>query len=166
MLTFEPFTSDDFDRLISWIENEEDLIQFAGTYFSYPLTKSQLDEYIKSKDRQPLKIKLTESGEFIGHCELNYSERFPRLSRILIGQKEIRNKGVGLNIVRGMIEMIKQSSSQTNIIELIVFEWNVNAINCYKKAGFYIREDWEDIVIINNKKWRAVSMYLELTNKK
>ncbi|WP_028979863.1 GNAT family N-acetyltransferase [Sporocytophaga myxococcoides] len=164
MITFEPFTPDDFDRLISWIENEEDLMQFAGPYFSYPLTKSQLDEYVNSKDRKPLKIKLTESGEYIGHCELNYTNKIPRLSRILIGQKESRNKGIGLNIVRGMIDQISQAS-ESNVIELIVYDWNVNAINCYKKAGFYIRDNWEDIISINNKQWRAVSMYLELRNK-
>lgn len=164
MITLEPFTADDFDRLISWIKNEEDLIQFAGTYFSYPLTKSQLDRYIASNDRKPLKIILTESGETIGHCELNFSDKFPRLSRILIGQKEIRNKGIGLRIVNEMVALIKQSSP-SDIVELIVFDWNLNAINCYKKAGFYIRDNWEDIVSINNKQWRAVSMYLELDKK-
>jgi RimJ/RimL family protein N-acetyltransferase len=160
MITLEPFKIEDCERLISWIKNEEDLIQFAGAIFSYPLTREQLYDYINSQKRQPLKIKLTDSGDIIGHCELNYSNKVPRLSRILIGKEELRNKGLGKEVVNQMISLIFKSS-EVNLIELIVFDWNLNAINCYKKAGFYINNDWEDIVIIKDKRWRALSMLLE-----
>jgi RimJ/RimL family protein N-acetyltransferase len=163
MITLEPFKIEDCDRLISWIKSEEDLIQFAGSIFSYPLTREQLYEYINSQERQALKIKLTDSGDIIGHCELNYSNKIPRLSRILIGKEELRNKGLGKEVVNQMISLIFKSS-EFNLIELIVFDWNLSAISCYKKVGFYINNDWEDIITIKDKRWRAVSMLLERNN--
>lgn len=160
MIALEPFKEQDFERLISWIDCEEDLLQFAGAVFLYPLTTLQLAEYITSPDRIPFRIILTETNEVIGHCELNYMNEIPRLSRILIGKKEYRNKGYGKLIVQKMVEKIFNTHSCLSV-ELIVFDWNLNAINCYSRIGFIIREGWESISVCNDTRWRAISMILE-----
>jgi len=159
MVKLEPFKEEDFERLISWVDNEEELIQFAGSIFSYPLTKDQLKVYISSTERVPLKIKLIDSDEIIGHCELNYSNEIPRLSRIIIGRKDLRNKGLGKAIVKRMTEMIYDSKPY-NSVELAVFDWNLNAINCYKSLGFFLVNGSETITKINNKEWRSFIMRL------
>ena len=57
MVTLDKFTNTDFASLKQWIKSEEELIQFAGTIFNYPLTDSQLENYLKQKDLEPFKIK-------------------------------------------------------------------------------------------------------------
>ncbi len=52
------FTHKDFENLISWVNNEKELIQFAGPIFSFPLTKEQLNDYLKDPNRYPFKIVL------------------------------------------------------------------------------------------------------------
>jgi hypothetical protein len=45
MIELQNFGEEDFDRLISWIKDEDEMIQFAGPAFTYPLTREQLLKY-------------------------------------------------------------------------------------------------------------------------
>lgn len=74
MIKLEPFTRTDFNRLISWIDSEEFLIQFAGPIFTFPLTTEQLELYITDKNRFPFKVIKPETGVVIGHSEIYNSE--------------------------------------------------------------------------------------------
>ena len=47
MIELKPFTENDFPIFKSWIHSEEELFQFAGPIFTYPLTDEQLTKYIK-----------------------------------------------------------------------------------------------------------------------
>src|SRR2546429_6994549 len=38
-----PFGRDDFDRLISWLPTEDDLVAWCAGFFRYPLTHAQLE---------------------------------------------------------------------------------------------------------------------------
>jgi hypothetical protein len=53
MIQLEKFTKDDFDRFISWIDSEEELIQFAGPLFTYPLSHQQLNNYLTQQKKSP-----------------------------------------------------------------------------------------------------------------
>jgi len=50
MISLENFSENDFEKLISWVSNKEDLIQFAGSIFNFPLTKEQLNNYRKFRE--------------------------------------------------------------------------------------------------------------------
>ena len=139
MLRLEPFTPKDFSRLIHWVGTKRELIQFAGDLFTFPLSEDQLQEYLSQKKLAPKKIIHTESGEVIGHCELNFLNEHPRLSRILIGNKQNRGRGYGTIIIQLMIDAI-QKEIPTKQVELRVFGYNTNAIKLYKKEGFVIQE--------------------------
>jgi len=157
MITFEAFLEEDFDRLISWIKSEEELIQFAGSIFRFPLTREQLTVYLNNITRQVFKIKLIATNEIIGHCELNFQNASPRLSRILIGDANNRNKGLGKAIVKEMLDKLF-FNPQFNEADLNVFDWNSNAIASYKKSGFVINTGHDSQMIVNEKKWNAVNM--------
>ncbi|PSR09789.1 MAG: GNAT family N-acetyltransferase [Candidatus Arcticimaribacter sp.] len=139
MLKLEPFTQDDFSRLINWIDTKRELIQFAGDLFTYPLSEDQLHAYLSQEKLVAKKIIHIESGEVIGHCELNFLNEHPRLSRILIGNKQNRGLGYGAKIIRLMIDAI-QKEIPSKQVELRVFGYNANAIKLYKKEGFVIQE--------------------------
>jgi hypothetical protein len=51
-IALSPFGSDDFDRLISWLATEDDLVAWCAGFFRYPLTHAQLEQYLESS-KQP-----------------------------------------------------------------------------------------------------------------
>jgi len=159
MIELEKFTKDDFDRFISWIGSEEALIQFAGPLFQYPLSHAQLDNYVAQQKKQPFKVRLIETNEIIGHCELNLERDIPRLSRILIADKGLRNKGIGKSILKKMIDHLFTTTQHTEV-DLSVFDWNYNAIACYEKIGFKARPDLNSTMMVSGKNWNAFNMTL------
>ncbi len=158
MITFQPFTASDFVQFQQWIVSEKLLIQFAGSIFSYPLTDNQLYSYLDNPKLQPLKVLF--DGKYVGHCELNFSNKFPRLSRILIGDETLRGKGLGKEIVTNMLELIFQDK-QVNKVDLNVFEWNTQAIQCYERIGFYFNPCECTEYVVNGEKSKCVNMLIE-----
>lgn len=155
-----PFTIADFHRLKSWLNNEKQLIQFAGPLFDFPLTDAQLNAYLHMDDKQPFKVVLKETNEIIGHCEFNFEEEAPVLSRILIGEENMRGNGLGEAIV---IEMTQQlfANAKTEKIYLYVFDWNFQAISCYRKVGFEVQESLTTYLNVGNEKWSRLKMKLD-----
>ncbi|MFT5846329.1 MAG: RimJ/RimL family protein N-acetyltransferase [Psychroserpens sp.] len=141
MIKLEPFTTKDFLQLIHWINSERELVQFAGPLFTFPLTEDQLKTYINKEKIDPKKIIDIESGEVIGHCELNFSNKVPRLSRILIGDKKFRGKGLGTQIIELMIAEI-QNIQPTYKVDLKVFRWNEKALQLYERTGFIVEPEY------------------------
>lgn len=160
MIQLKKFTEYDFDTLKSWIKNEKDLVQFSGKLFTFPLTNKQLEAYIKMTDKKPLKVILTKTNETIGHCELNFENGNTRLSRILIGNKNLRGKKIGEQIVFKMAELLFKDTT-INEIDLKVFGWNKSAIKCYKNCGFEVSNISE--MKINGEIFKNLSMNLNRT---
>jgi len=160
MIELKPFTEHDFEIFKSWIDSEEALFQFAGSIFSYPLTNDQLRHYIKMTDKKPLKIILNSTKQIIGHCELNFENGNNRLSRILIGNKNLRGKRIGDEVVRKMANLLFENS-KINEVDLNVFDWNKGAIKCYENVGFRINHDNTDEMTINGKVWTRLNMILK-----
>lgn len=160
MISLEKFTAADFEVFKSWITNIEELFQFAGPVFTYPVTDEQLNNYLHLKDIQPFKIILTETNKTIGHCEFNYQQETPRLSRILVGDKNMRSKGLGKEIVLKMAEKLFENPNTTKL-DLNVFDWNKAAIKCYENAGFVINNIKTPDLKVGNEIWKRVNMALE-----
>jgi RimJ/RimL family protein N-acetyltransferase len=159
MIELQNFLEEDFDRLISWIKNEEEMVQFAGPIFIYPVTHEQLRAYNSQSVKQAFKVILSSTGEIIGHCELNFQNPIPRLSRILIGDKFFRNKGFGKAIVRKMLNRVFMTTDFEHV-DLSVFDWNKNAIASYRSVGFTINEGFETQMEVNGKIWTAFNMII------
>jgi len=157
MIALEKFTEVDFERLISWIKNEEELVQFAGDYFKYPLTSQALHTYINQSNRIPLRVKDLTSRQIIGHCELNYQFEVPRLSRILIGDADFRNRGLGKLIVKEMLTELYKDK-QSDQVDLYVYDWNVSAISCYSRVGFVMAKEGDVDIEVQGKTWRSLKM--------
>ncbi len=160
MLKLEKFSENDFDNLISWIISKEDLIQFAGSIFDFPLSKEQLKKYILDPNVEAYKVMY--ENNHIGHAEINVSENTsPKLCRILIGNSNYRGKGLGQKIVESLLEICKDKYGST-VVELNVFDWNENAIRCYEKVGFQFNREKQKEIIVNGKKWLSINMYKEI----
>jgi len=160
MIRFEKFEKSDYERLISWVETEESMIQFSGKEFTFPITKKQLDKYVSASNRLIYKVINIDTSEVIGHAELNNIDnknRNARICRILIGDLKNRNKGFGKKIINELVR-IGFVDLKLHRIDLGVFDFNFQAIKCYETCGFEIEGKYKDISRFNGKYWSVYNM--------
>lgn len=138
MIQLKPFKQDDIPRLISWVKTEAELYQFAGNIFTFPLTIEQLESYIKNPLHEGYKVISSESIEIIGHCEINRTQNHPRISRVLIGNKTYRGKGLAKDIITALLNKLKKEGAQK--VDLNVYDWNTPAVRTYQSLGFQVKE--------------------------
>jgi RimJ/RimL family protein N-acetyltransferase len=159
-IELHPFSEKDFENFKSWVHSAKDLFQFAGPIFTFPVTDEQLRQYVAMKDITPLKVVLSSTQESIGHCELNFSNGNNRLSRILIGKKELRGQKIGEQVVREMVQLLFKKPGIKEV-DLNTFSWNIAAINCYKKVGFKINPEKSEEMTVNGQVWTKINMSLK-----
>ncbi|AQY20980.1 GNAT family N-acetyltransferase [Riemerella anatipestifer] len=154
MIEIQKFKKENIEKLISWIDNAEDLMQFAGPKFTFPLTKSQILESLEDKNRFAFSVK--NKDEIIGHAEIYFKENSFALGRILIN-KENRGKGYGKLLTEKLLDYGFEKSEK-EFAELNVFDWNIPAIKSYEKAGFIINPNESIHREINGEIWTALNM--------
>ncbi len=157
MIRIEPFDKTDYDRLISWVGNADDLMQFAGPGFSFPLTIAQLDDAAGNVNRLAFRVVDIETNAVVGHAEIMLKQESAVLCRLLVGSDTMRGKGIGTALVRGLLR-IAFTEFQQNLVELNVFDFNSAAIRCYQNAGFKINQEKTTVREWNDKIWTAVNM--------
>jgi RimJ/RimL family protein N-acetyltransferase len=161
MISFLPFDKLDYDQLITWVTDEEMLMQFAGPHFHFPLTAEQFDLSFTDKKRIPYKILHIADRVAIGHAEIVLQDASTiLLSRILIGNMAYRGISLGQPL---MNELLLTAFNHPGIqeVSLNVFDWNIPAIKSYKKAGFRINEGKTLTRHINGKTWIAINMVID-----
>ena len=166
MIELKIFSNSDYDRLINWIDSEHLMHVFSAKAFSFPITHSQLNEYISHPNRVVYKVIDKNSKEIIGHAELNSinkTNKSARICRLLVGNSTDRNKGYGSLIIN---ELIRIGFNEMNLhrIDLGVYDFNVNAIKCYQKCGFEVEGLLKENTKIGNEYWSTYNM--SILNKK
>lgn len=157
MLRLEKFEKEFYAELISWVENEEFLMQFAGPGFNFPLTNEQLDNSLSDKNRYAFRVVNTKTNLSVWYSEIYLRENAALLGRILIGDEKQRGKGFGQQILNLLLEFTFLNLHQTQV-ELNVFDWNIGAIKCYEKVGFIINQDRNLQRKVKNEMWTAINM--------
>lgn len=159
MIELQPFEKEDFPRLISWIDSEEMLLQFAGGIFKHPLTPEQLHEYLKDENRIAFRVLDKKTQDIIGHAEiLKMNDTHVKICRVIIGSQNQRGKGYGQVLMSKLIEYAVEKLKAKSI-ELNVYDWNTSAIKCYEKVGFKINPAKSKTVKFKDDvEWIAVNM--------
>lgn len=158
MLKLAPFTIEDADLLISWFENEESLVQFAGRIFSWPLTKEQIAIHLTDPNRLIYKAIDEEGSLTIGHGEIcKVPNEPPKLTCLIIGNKAFRGKGMGKELTR-QLTALAFDQLKADSVQLYVYDWNKNAFELYKALGFTINTDKTMTTDINGQTWTALNM--------
>jgi len=141
MVELEAFGRGDFDRLIGWVGSAEDLMQWAGPIFRWPLDRAQLERYLAPAEAaEPSRriYRAVDAGEVVGHVELNAIERAHRsatLSRVLV-RPGLRGRGTGAAMVRRLLA-VAFDEMHLHRVDLFVFDFNASAIACYEGLGFW-----------------------------
>ena len=160
MVRLEKFTRENYPDLISWVNTEEELMQFAGPGFAFPLTAEQLSTSLTDKNRIAFTVVKINSDRSIGHAEIYLLKDSVRLGRIIIGDLSQRGKGLGQQIIHLLLEYTFSYLDRTRA-ELNVFDWNVAAIKCYEKVGFVKDYNKRLERKVNGKTWNAFNMWID-----
>ncbi len=161
MIRLVPFELKDYKNLSRWIKNEKELVQFAGDIFSYPITKSQMQEYLNDDKRHVFSIFYLDENIGLGEIYVENKQR-AKLCRILIGKKRFRGKGIGEIVVR---KLLKKSFEEFGAkrVYLNVFDWNIGAIKCYEKCGMEIFDTRSNTIKVGDDIWISVGMEINKT---
>ncbi|MDP1817996.1 MAG: GNAT family protein, partial [Leadbetterella sp.] len=143
MVKLLPFSHNDIENLISWVPSSEFLSQWAGSVFCWPLDRLQLEKHIlKAKQQHPnhllFNIMDESAQETIGYIELariDHTNKNATIERVLIGSTQMRNRGIGKQVVEAILTIGFQNLN-LHRIDLHVFDFNKQAITCYEGAGF------------------------------
>lgn len=157
MIALIPFEINNIEQLVSWIDNEEQLMQFAGPAYQYPLTKDQLEKSLLEEGRFVFTVVDTINYEIIGHAQILKKEDTFSLGRIIIGNKERRGKGIGALLIQELLNYGFDNLDR-DWAELNVFDWNIPAIKCYEKVGFKVNPEVVFTREMKGKVWTAINM--------
>ncbi|MBC7627365.1 GNAT family N-acetyltransferase [Ferruginibacter sp.] len=166
MIVLEYFGRNDFDQLMKWIEDDELLMNWSGSLFSYPLTLKSLEWYIddvndiNNSDAFIYKAVDVVSGKTVGHISLgsiSKKNKSGRISRVLVGGNDNRGRGCCQQMVKAVLK-IGFEELQLHRISLGVYDFNTAAINCYKKSGLIVEGITRDVLNFKGNWWSLVEM--------
>ena len=138
-LNVRPFEEDDFPFILQSISTGDELLQWAGPGFDWPLTEDQLRDYRGKAVGDPEKFRqltAVEGGIAVGHVELTLERKhdLAYIGRVLVAPSE-RGRGIGTAL---MHEVVRLAFDELDLhrISLNVFDFNTPAIRCYERVGF------------------------------
>lgn len=130
--------NEDSPILWKWI-NDRDLVQFNAAY--KPVSEAQHQAWFESiRQRDDVfifGIRLLETDELIGSCQLHSVDQVSRSAelQIRLGEAAARGKGFGTEAVRLLLKFAF-TDLNLNRVYLHVFDSNTRAIQVYEKNGF------------------------------
>ena len=143
MIELTPFERSDFERLVGWMPTADSFMQWTGLVFTFPLSQDQLEKHLSYAEKHPNKRKIWKAvkcDKVVGHIELDNiydHDRKASLCRVLV-DPDRRGEGLGREMV---LQVLRYGFEELNLhrIALGVWDFNTDAIQCYKACGF-IRE--------------------------
>lgn len=165
MIRLAYFERGDFQQLISWINTEELLTNWAGSMFRFPLTTESLEWYIEDTNVLPtseayIYKAIDEQGNVVGHISLggiSEKNRSARISRVLVGNTAERGKGICYQMVMAVLK-IGFGELKLHRISLGAYDNNAAAIKCYERAGFKVEGIHRDILLYKDQYWSMIEM--------
>jgi RimJ/RimL family protein N-acetyltransferase len=166
MIKLEYFTPKDFHLLIDWVTDEDLLVNWAGSQFSFPLTEEKLEWYLRGAndfhESSTLIYRAVDSvtNAVVGHASLtaiNRGNRSARITRVLVGNSSERGKGIGEQIIQALMR-IGFEVMDLHRMSLGVYTFNEAGIRCYTKCGFKTDGVLRDIKRHGDTYWSMVEM--------
>jgi len=166
-IVLRQFGRDDFSRLMGWVDEAgtEFFVQWAGTAFTYPLDKAQLEAHLAEAEGPEASRRLfaavdDENEEVVGHVELSRVDRANRsatVARLLVGEPSARGKGIGAQIVSRILDKAFREMD-LHRVDITVLELNVAAIRMYGGLGFKTEGHFVEARRVGGKYWNVYYM--------
>ena len=154
-----PLKSEHIPDIVSWIESESDMVQWAGSVFTWPLTQKQFKEHLEKGKKQPQTLYpfvLVKDDRVMGYCELSDFHRHTNkanLTRVIISPAD-RNKGIATVMIKEVLNFGFETLD-LNRVALGVFDFNKAAIKCYEKIGFSLEGTMRESARVGNTYWNC-----------
>lgn len=153
-ITMRGLTEADADAVVRMNEGTgaDFLYQWAGAGYGYPLTREQV--IARFSRPQTKGYSILADGAVIGTFELdfiNYETMECSVCRFLI-DPAFRGKGIGRESLNRIVEAAFDELHMKKV-RLSVFDFNKNALRCYKNAGFS-ETGW----VLRDNGWKAINM--------
>lgn len=138
-------TESDFDELMAWFPQKEDVDIWGGPRFRYPFTR---ETFLEDCHWPGMRSYALRDGPDL----LAFGQVYERLGRInlarLVVGPEQRGKGLGHRLVEGLMAESRRHFDLDEF-SLYVMRDNAPALNCYLSCGFeitdYPEEDMADV---------------------
>ena len=165
MIQLAYFTEEDFSQLQEWISDDEILMNWSGALFSFPLTTESLSWYIEDvndltkSEAFIYKAIETDTRKTVGHISLggiSTKNRAGRISRVFVAP-EYQGRGYCKEMVRAVLKICFEELKLHRIC-LGVYDFNIAAISCYKKAGMVVEGTNRDCLQFKGNWWSLIEM--------
>ncbi|MDR3598350.1 GNAT family protein [Clostridium sp.] len=168
MIKISLLEKEDFNKVVEWNKDKtaDDLLQWAGPMYNYPLTVEQIDNYFTNEVKNNefniyvYKIKTVGTNEAIGTIELreiDKNKRVGMICRFLIGEEKNRGKGIGQEVLKEILK-IGFENMKFEKVALRVFDFNNRAIRCYENLGFKKENFIENARKTSSSSWNIYDM--------
>ncbi|PRO64682.1 GNAT family N-acetyltransferase [Alkalicoccus urumqiensis] len=155
-----PFQSSHYPFLIEWVNsgNRADMVRWAGTTFTYPLTEAQLETYAHESDAEIYTL-LDDSSRPAGHIALrriDHEHHSARIGKIMTAPS-VRGRGctpmmLDFVLKRAFLEL------SLHRVSLGVFTNNPAARRIYENYGFQTEGIFRDVRYIDGYYWDLCEM--------
>lgn len=163
MLKIRPYKESDAETIVSWIKDEVSLRKWsADRYGSYPINAKDMNRYYADFPDTEYFHKLTAYDEngIIGHMIIRFVDIENRICRFgfVIVDDSKRGKGYGKRMLELAIDHAFEVMKAKKI-DLVVFDNNESALNCYKAAGFKeVATDEEEYFHVLDEDWKRLKL--------
>ena len=161
-----PFAEGDEERVLAWVENEEQMVLWSGKRFRYPLDLEQLRGYRidaarPGSGRRVYAVEV--DGEAVGHVELaglDHVRGSGVLARVLVAPAA-RGRGIGEAMVRAALRTAFDEL-RVGLLLLRVYAHNRAALALYGRLGFSRLSLEPELVPVAGRRWEVWTMQLSL----
>lgn len=137
-IVVRPFCPGDARALLYWARTPDELLQWVGPRFTFPLDERQLAEYADTSDdhRYLVSAVRATTGKVLGHAELAVlpEHEFGKIGRVAVAP-EGRGQGIAGRLLNWLVAFAFDELA-LHRLELVVFSFNEPALRCYKRVGF------------------------------
>ncbi len=153
------FKLKNINDILQWIRTEAQMVQWAGSVFTWPITHKQFRTHLSAASSEPPTLYpfgLYDRTKIIGYAELSNhlcNSNSAMLSRVLISPRR-RKIGLGQFMVKQLVDF-GFTELGLNRIGLGVFDFNKAAMKCYTQAGFVLEGTLRESARVGNTYWNC-----------
>jgi len=162
MLRLRPYKRSDAAYIMQWVPDEQANVAWCFNQLDWPLDQAAFDRYQARIEEEPnswIMTALDEAGTPVGCLSMkraNYEEGRVHLAAIIVDSSR-RGQGLGTELLHLACRYAFDLLGLTRVT-LNVFEHNIGARVCYRKAGFRDVDYVPDVVRCGGVPWNRCVM--------
>jgi RimJ/RimL family protein N-acetyltransferase len=163
LVKLEPVQPQDLQRLLTWVDSPEFLLQWAGPKPSWPLTRSQLEAHLLETQGPTPNLMafkaVSDDGFMTAYGEIARIDRTNRsanLARVIVAP-ESRALGIGSWVVAELL-WITFEQLYLHRVGLNVLSFNTAAIRALERTGFRHEGTLRDAYVVGGRFWSVNMM--------